>query len=71
MALLIDASSYDCGLHIDDDDKMYVVYGIDYIMIAELDIDRLSQGSTRQVLAAPDGVGHLEGNRIHKKDDTY
>ncbi|KAF7548777.1 hypothetical protein G7Z17_g6827 [Cylindrodendrum hubeiense] len=71
MASVIDTCYYDCGLHIDDDDKMYVVYGVNDIMIAELDDEGLSQVSTQQVLTAPDEAGHLEGNRLYKKDGTY
>ncbi|KAH6981254.1 hypothetical protein BKA56DRAFT_686353 [Ilyonectria sp. MPI-CAGE-AT-0026] len=53
MASIIDACSYDCGLHIDDDDKMYVVYGINYIMIAELESMGFPKGLPGRSLLLP------------------
>lgn len=39
MASIMDTCYYDFSLHIDDDDMIYVVYGTNQAVIAELDID--------------------------------
>ena len=62
---------YDCGLLIDDDDTMYVVYGNTNISIAQLAPDGLSQVETRQVFSGPADVQRLEGNRLYKINGTY
>lgn len=63
---------YDCGLLIDDDDKMYVVYGATNVSVAQLASDGLSQVTTRPVFGAADvGANGLEGNRLYKRNGLY
>ena len=62
---------YDCGLLIDDDDLMYVVYGIKDINIAQLSSDGLSEARSQQVFRAPLGVSQMEGNRMYKRNGIY
>ena len=62
---------YDCGLLIDDDDTMYVVYGNTNINIVQLSEDGLSQVSTHEVFSGPASVQGLEGNRLYKINGTY
>jgi beta-xylosidase len=61
----INTCFYDCGLLIDDDDKMYVVYGETSISIATLASDGLSISKTAQVFSGPDGHTE-EGSRLYK-----
>jgi beta-xylosidase len=63
---------YDCGLLIDDDDTMYVVYGSTNVSVAQLAADGLSQVKTQHVFNASDiGRNGIEGNRLYKKDGYY
>ncbi|KAI0967188.1 glycosyl hydrolase family 43 protein [Xylaria arbuscula] len=63
---------YDCGLLIDENDDMYVVYGNTNVSVAKLAADGLSQESTQQVLTAADvGVDAIEGNRFYQINSTY
>ncbi|PKS12991.1 hypothetical protein jhhlp_000332 [Lomentospora prolificans] len=63
---------YDCGLFIDDDDTMYVVYGATDVRMAQLSPDGLSQVRTETIFSASDaGVDGIEGNRLYKKDGFY
>ncbi|KAE9373683.1 glycoside hydrolase family 43 protein [Stipitochalara longipes BDJ] len=63
---------YDCGLLIDDDDTMYVVYGSTNVSVAQLAADGLSQVKTQHVFNASDiGRTGIEGNRLYKKDGYY
>ncbi|RYP68849.1 hypothetical protein DL769_005422 [Monosporascus sp. CRB-8-3] len=63
---------YDCGLLIDDDDTMYVVYGATDVSVAQLSADGLKQVKTQHVLSASDvGEDGIEGNRMYKKDGLY
>ncbi|THU98001.1 beta-xylosidase [Dendrothele bispora CBS 962.96] len=60
---------YDCGLLIDDDDKMYVVYGGGTdISVAQLSDDGLSEVS-HQVVYTSDIS--REGNRLYKRGSNY
>ncbi|KAK2748221.1 hypothetical protein FQN55_004497 [Onygenales sp. PD_40] len=63
---------YDCGLLIDDDDTMYVVYGATNVSVAQLSADGLSQERTQGVFNASDvGEDGIEGNRMYKRDGFY
>ncbi|KAI9697352.1 MAG: hypothetical protein M1820_007858 [Bogoriella megaspora] len=62
---------YDCGLLIDDDDSMYVVYGNTNVSIAQLNPDGLSQNKTQQVFSGPTQYQGIEGNRLYKINGTY
>ncbi|KAI8966647.1 glycoside hydrolase family 43 protein [Daldinia sp. FL1419] len=63
---------YDCGLLIDDDDTMYVVYGSTDVSVAQLSEDGLSQVKTKHIFSASDvGKDGIEGNRMYKKDGFY
>ncbi|PQE21360.1 glycosyl hydrolase family 43 protein [Rutstroemia sp. NJR-2017a BBW] len=63
---------YDCGLLIDDDDTMYVVYGGTNVSVAQLSADGLSQVKTQPVFNAADaGRNGIEGNRLYKRDGYY
>ncbi|KAI3316981.1 glycoside hydrolase family 43 protein [Xylariaceae sp. AK1471] len=62
---------YDCGLFIDDDDKMYVAYGNTQISVAQLASDGLSIVKTQQVYASPSNIGTLEGSRMYKRNGQY
>lgn len=63
---------YDCGLLIDDDDTMYVVYGATDVSIAQLTPNGLGQVRTQRVLGASDiGIDGIEGNRLYKRDGYY
>ncbi|KAL5315190.1 hypothetical protein ACEPPN_017841 [Leptodophora sp. 'Broadleaf-Isolate-01'] len=61
---------YDCGLLIDDDDKMYVVWGSHNISISQLSPDGLSEVKSQDVFTSP-GTELMEGNRLYKKDGLY
>ncbi|KKA29859.1 hypothetical protein TD95_000414 [Thielaviopsis punctulata] len=67
----INTCYYDCGLLIDDDDSMYVVYGSKTISIAKLSADGLSQVSTKEVFSAPSGMSTIEGSRLYKIGNYY
>ena len=63
---------YDCGLLIDDDDTMYVVYGGTNVSVAQLSPDGLSQVKTVPVFNAADtNRNQIEGNRMYKINGTY
>lgn len=63
---------YDCGLLIDDDDTMYVVYGATNVSVAQLSVDGLSQVTSQPVFNAADiDRSGIEGNRLYKKDGYY
>ena len=56
---------YDCGLLIDDDDTMYVVYGQTNISIATLASDGMSISKSAQVFSGPESHTE-EGSRLYK-----
>jgi beta-xylosidase len=62
---------YDCGLLIDDDDTMYVVYGSDTVHMAQLSSDGLSIFKTQQIFSSPSGFTSIEGNRMYKRNGIY
>ena len=64
---------YDMGLLIDDDDKMYVVYGNNDISVATLSEDGFSQLANQRVLTNTTSVagGPLEGSRFIKRGNYY
>ncbi|KAF4630914.1 hypothetical protein G7Y89_g7229 [Cudoniella acicularis] len=62
---------YDCGLHIDDDDTMYVVHGNTQISMSQLAPDGFSEVKSQQIFVTPPGVSGLEGNRLYKRNGTY
>ncbi|KAI1437094.1 glycoside hydrolase family 43 protein [Xylaria sp. CBS 124048] len=63
---------YDCGLLIDDDDTMYVVYGATEVFVAQLAADGLSQVRSQSILNASDvGEDGIEGNRMYKRNGFY
>ncbi|KAH8880979.1 glycosyl hydrolase family 43 protein [Thozetella sp. PMI_491] len=63
---------YDCGLLIDDDDTMYVVYGATNVSVAQLAADGRSQVKTQNVFGASAvGEDGIEGNRMYKINGTY
>ncbi|KAK7463879.1 hypothetical protein VKT23_005814 [Stygiomarasmius scandens] len=60
---------YDCGLLIDDDDTMYVVYGGGTdISVAQLSEDGLNEVSHQVVYSSEIS---REGNRFYKRGDNY
>jgi beta-xylosidase len=64
----INSCYYDNGLLIDDDDKMYMVYGNPTIQVAQLSADGLSQTRTQQVFSNGDTI---EGSRMYKVNGNY
>ena len=62
---------YDCGLHIDDDDTMYVVHGNTNVNMAQLSVDGLSEVRTEQLFHYPTEAQGIEGNRMYKRNGTY
>lgn len=63
---------YDCGLLIDDDDTMYVVYGATNVRLAQLSADGLSEVRSQGLFAASDvGKDGIEGNRMYKRNGFY
>ncbi|KAH8586991.1 glycosyl hydrolase [Bisporella sp. PMI_857] len=62
---------YDCGLFIDDDDKMYVVYGSSTVSMAQLSSNGLGLSKTQQIISTPSGYDFIEGNRMYKRDGIY
>lgn len=63
---------YDCGLLIDDDDTMYVVYGATDVKMAELSEDGLSEVKSEDLFSASDiDLDEIEGNRLYKRDGFY
>ncbi|THV07596.1 Arabinanase/levansucrase/invertase [Dendrothele bispora CBS 962.96] len=68
-ASVIDNCYYDCGLLVDDDDKLYVVYGGgNNVSVAQLSEDGLSEVSNQVVYTSDIG---REGNRFYKRDGNY
>jgi hypothetical protein len=65
---IINTCYYDCGLLIDDDDSMYVIYGNGDHSIAQLSSDGLSQVKTTVVFGQPSGQSGVEGNRLYKRN---
>jgi len=60
---------YDCGLLVDDDDTMYVVYGGGTdISVAQLSEDGLNEVSHQVVYSSEIS---REGNRFYKRGDNY
>ncbi|KAG8631013.1 hypothetical protein KVT40_000153 [Elsinoe batatas] len=63
---------YDCGLLVDDDDQMYVVYGATNVNVALLNADGFSQNKSQPVFSASDvGQDGIEGNRMYKRNGLY
>ena len=63
---------YDCGLLIDDDDTMYVVYASNEVRVAQLSADGLEEVRSENVFNASDvGAESIEGNRLYKIGDLY
>jgi len=62
---------YDCGLHIDDDDSMYVVYGNDIIYMAQLTRDGFQEAKSQRIFSSPPGTSSVEGNRLYKRNGVY
>jgi len=62
---------YDCGLLIDDDDTMYVVYGNTNVSVAQLSSDGLSVVKTQVVFSFPSECTGIEGNRMYKINGLY
>ncbi|GME27685.1 hypothetical protein jhhlp_000332 [Neofusicoccum parvum] len=67
----IDHCYYDCGLHIDDDDTMYIVSGNTDINMAQLSADGFSEDRLQAAFSAPDGYSGTEGNRLYKRNGVY
>lgn len=61
---------YDSGLFIDDDDTMYIAYGSQKIMMAQLNADGTSEVRQQQVYESPDSA-YIEGARMYKVNGTY
>jgi len=59
---------YDCGLLVDDDDTMYVVYGNTNIMVAQLNKDGTGEVKSQTVYT---GSTYIEGSRMYKINGTY
>jgi beta-xylosidase len=62
---------YDCGLFIDDDDIMYIVYGSNTVHVAQLSSDGFSIAQTQEVFSTPSQFGGIEGNRMYKRNGIY
>lgn len=69
---------YDCGLLIDDDDRMYVAYGKwladganAVIWVAQLTKDGLQHGGSQQIFHSNQSIGYVEGARFYKKGGKY
>lgn len=59
---------YDCGLFIDDDDKMYMAYGNTKIQVSQLAADGLSEVKSQQVYEG--GSTYIEGARMYVPRDA-
>jgi len=64
----INTCYYDCGILVDDDDTMYVVYGNTDIQVAQLSADGLKQVKSQSVYKQSDTI---EGARMYKINGTY
>ncbi|EKD16180.1 glycosyl hydrolase family 43 protein [Drepanopeziza brunnea f. sp. 'multigermtubi' MB_m1] len=63
---------YDCGLLVDDDDTMYIVYGKNDVNVATMSKDGMSISKTTPAFALPqDGLQYIEGNRMYKRKGIY
>ena len=62
---------YDCGLLVDDDDTMHIVYGNTNVSIAQLSADGFSQVKSQTVFSGPLGKEGIEGKRLYKINGTY
>jgi beta-xylosidase len=71
LSATLDKCYYDCGLFVDFDDTMYVVYGNTNISIAQLSPDGLSQVRDQPVFNSPPPYNIIEGSRLYKKDGYY
>ncbi|KAL2788744.1 glycosyl hydrolase [Aspergillus keveii] len=60
---------YDLGLLIDDDDTMYIAYGIKTIEVAQLSLDGLTEVTSKAMVHVSDG--YLEGARMYKINGAY
>ncbi|KAF7375198.1 Xylosidase glycosyl [Mycena sanguinolenta] len=65
-----DTCFYDCGLLIDDDDTMYIVYGAGDVSVSQLSSDGMSIVKTAQVFDTS-AIGTMEGNRFYKRNGIY
>jgi len=71
-AAQINKCYYDCGLHIDDDDTMYIVYGGTNVSVSQLAPDGLSEVRSQGVFGASTlGIDGIEGNRMYKRNGYY
>lgn len=66
---VLDTCYYDCGLLIDDDDTMYVVYGSTNLHVAQLSADGLSEVRNEQVYSS--GDTYVEGSHMYKANGYY
>ncbi|OBT94140.1 hypothetical protein VE01_06961 [Pseudogymnoascus verrucosus] len=62
---------YDCGLLIDDDDTMYIVYGSNDVSVAQLSSDGLTIAKTEKAFSYPSPFTGIEGNRMYKRNGIY
>ncbi|KAL4877868.1 glycosyl hydrolase family 43 protein [Aspergillus karnatakaensis] len=62
---------YDCGMLVDDDDSLYVVYGSNNVSVSQLAADGLSIQQTHSVFTFPEECTSVEGNRMYKINGTY
>jgi beta-xylosidase len=60
---------YDCGLLVDDDDTMYVVYGNTNITVAQLSKNGSSEVKSQVVYKG--GSTYIEGSRMYKINGIY
>jgi beta-xylosidase len=67
----IDKCYYDCGLFIDDDDTMYIVYGQREIHLALLSPDGLSEVKSQLIFKMPYEMDFFEGARMYKRNGQY
>lgn len=68
-AAVLNTCYYDCGLLIDDDDTMYVVYGATDLSVAQLSADGLSEVSSQVVYSS--GGTYIEGSHLYKINGYY
>ncbi|KAM7198185.1 Glycosyl hydrolase, five-bladed beta-propellor domain containing protein [Rhypophila sp. PSN 637] len=64
----INSCYYDCGILVDDDDTMYVVYGNTEISVAQLSADGLKQVKSQSVYKHSETI---EGSRMYKINGYY
>lgn len=63
-----DTCLYDCGLLIDDDDKLYVTHGSTDLNVTQLTPDGLGIARNQQIYAAD---VYIEGSRMYKWNGVY